>query len=261
MRQPDVTEHKDRVRKAFALQVDSYANSAVVAAEDARRRFVAFVGVQPTDRVLDVATGPGFLAFHFAEQAAEVVGIDLTQAMLQRARSALEERQFTNVSFEEGDAESLHWPDATFDVVTCGSAYHHFADPACVLAETVRVVRSGGRVGLLDIITSELPDKAALHNRIEQWRDPSHTRCLPLSELIAMFGRASLRDLHAVTYSTPRETGEWLAISRTPADVAGRVKTALADSIPNDATGLGVRCDGDRICFNHTFAWLIGTRA
>lgn len=251
---------KDRVRQAFTAQADTYANSAIIAAEEARRRFVAFVGPRPGDRVLDVATGPGFLALLFAEQVAEVIGVDITPAMLARAEANRAARQLTNVHFQEGDAEALAFPDASFDIVTCGSAFHHFNDPARVLAEMVRVVKPGGRVTLLDIITSEVPAKAALHNQLEQWRDPSHTRSLPLSELIALFGRAGLYDLRAATHTTPRELGEWFAISRTPADVAGRVRAAFIAAIPNDTTGLNVRQEGEHICFDHTFAWVAGNK-
>jgi len=252
--------HKEQVRQAFSAQADTYANSAVVAAEQARRRFVSFVGPRAGERVLDVATGPGFLAFLFAEQVAEVVGIDLTPAMLARAEANRQAGQIGNVRFQEGDAESLDFPAASFDICTCGSAFHHLTDPARVLAEMVRVVRSGGRVALIDIITSEVPEQAALHNQLEQWRDPSHTRSLPLSELIALFGRAGLRDLRAATYVTPRELNEWFAISHTPPDVAERIRTEFIASMAEDATGLDAHYEGDRVCFNHTFAWVVGTR-
>lgn len=252
--------HKDQVRQAFTAQAEAYTRSAVIAAEEARRRFVAFVGPQPQDRVLDVATGPGFLALLFAERATEVIGIDLTPAMLAQAEANRQARQIANVRFQEGDAESLTFPDASFDIVTCGSAFHHLVDPGRVLAEMARVVRPGGRVALIDIITSEIPEQAALHNQLERWRDPSHTRCLALSELVALFEQVGLQDLRAATYVTPRELEEWFAISHTPPEVAERVRAGFVASIPDDATGLGVHWEGDRVCFNHTFAWVVGTR-
>jgi len=255
-----MTQQKDQIRQAFTTQADTYAHSAIIAAEEARRQFVAFVGPQPGDRVLDVATGPGFLALLFAEQVTAVIGIDITPAMLARAEANRVARNRHNVHFQEGDAEMLAFPDGSFDIVTCGSAFHHFSDPARVLAEMVRVVKPGGRVALLDIITSEIPAKAALHNQLERWRDPSHTRSLPLSELIALFGRAGLRDLRATTYITPRELGEWFAISRTPADMAEQVRAAFLAAIPGDTTGLNVRQDGEHVCFDHTFAWVMGVK-
>ena len=251
--------HDERVRLAFTAQADSYAESAVIAAEEARRQFVAFVAPQPTDRILDIATGPGFLAFLFAGSAAQVAALDLTPAMLRRAHAAVRDRRLANVHLLAGSAEILPCPAATVDVVTCGSAFHHFADPARVLAEMIRVTRPGGRVALIDIITSEHSGKALLHNTLERMRDPSHTRSLPLSELVALFGRAGLRDLRAATYTTAREIGEWLAISRTPPAIAEEVRARFLSSIDGDATGLDVRQEGDIVRFNHTFAWVVGT--
>jgi SAM-dependent methyltransferase len=151
--------HKERTRHAFTTQADSYANSVIVAAEESRRRFVECVAPRAADRVLDVATGPGFLALLFAEQVLEVVGIDLTPAMLARAEANRVQRGLANVSFNEGDAEALPFPDASFDIATCGSAFHHFSDPRRVLHEMVRVTKRGGVVALSDIITSEHADQ------------------------------------------------------------------------------------------------------
>lgn len=251
---------KEHTRQAFTTQADSYANSVIVAAEESRRRFVEFVAPRAADRVLDVATGPGFLALLFAEKVLEVAGIDLTPAMLARAEANRLQRGLANVSFKEGDAEALPFPDASFAIATCGSAFHHFSDPRRVLNEMVRVTKSGGLVALIDIITAENPDQAALHNRLENWRDPSHVRCLPVSELVAMFEQAGLHDIRTTTYGTARELEEWFAISKSPPDVTERVRAAFIASIPNDGTGLKVHMEGERVCFNHTFAWVVGVR-
>ena len=251
--------HLERTVQVFTQQAATYAGSSVIAAEEARRQFVAFVDPSPGDRVLDVATGPGFLARHFAPLVAEVIGVDVTPAMLRRAEAAAKAQQATNVRFQYGLAESLPFPPASFDICTCGLAFHHFGEPERVLAEMARVTRPGGKIAILDIITAETPVKAAQHNRLEQMRDPSHVRFLPLSELAGMWGRAGLRDLRALTYRTPREQEEWCAISQTPSEVIARIQIELLASLADDTTGLGVHLEGDRLCFEHTFVWIIGT--
>ncbi|MBI3734828.1 MAG: methyltransferase domain-containing protein [Chloroflexi bacterium] len=255
-----MTTPKDQMRAAFTAQADSYVNSAVIAADEARRAFVQFVGPRASDRVLDVATGPGFLALLFAPSVAEVVGVDLTPAMVARAEADRLAQRAANVRIQEGDAEALPFPDAHFDIITCGSAFHHFGAPARVLSEMVRVARPGGRVALIDIITSQDVERAALHNRLERERDPSHVRSLSLNELVALFAVAGLRDVRTHQYGTPRELGEWFAISRTPPDVSEQIRAAFIASIPGDRTGLGVHLEGAHVCFTHTFAWVVGTK-
>lgn len=256
----NTSEHKDRVREAFTTQADSYASSAIIAAEEARRGFVKFVGPQLSDRVLDVATGPGFLGLLFAEQVDRVIGTDLTPAMLERAEANRLKRGLTNVRFQEGDAESLPFPDAAFEIVICGNAFHHFTDPSHILREMVRMTKQGGKVAITDTITSENADQAALHNQLERWRDPSHTRNLPLSELVSLFEGNGLQDLRTATYDTERELKEWFAISHTSSDVAERVRRAFVASMPDDATGLNVHFNGECVCFTHTVAWVMGRR-
>jgi len=255
-----VSQHKDRIREAFTTQADSYASSVIIAAEEARRGFVKFIGPQPSDRVLDIATGPGFLALLFAEQVAGVIGVDLTPAMLERAEANRLKRGLTNVQFQEGDAELLSFPNATFDIVICGNAFHHFTEPNHILAEMVRMTKQNGKVAITDTITSENPDQASLHNKLERWRDPSHIRNLPLTELVSLFEKAGLQDIRTATYDTQRELKEWFNISHTPFDVAERVRTAFIASISNDATGLSVHYNGEYVSFTHTVAWIFGRR-
>jgi len=109
-------------------------------------------------------------------------------------------------------------------------------------------------------VASENPGKAALNNQLEQLRDPSHVRFLPLGELVALFGKAGLRDLRVVTYGTLLELAEWFAISKTPTDVAERVRSSFVASIPGDSTGMGVHLESGRIFFTHTFTWVVGTK-
>lgn len=253
-------QQKDRVREVFTEQADSYANSVTIAADSARRDFIEFIGTNKNDRVLDVATGPGFLALLFAKKAASVVGVDLTPAMIERAEATRIKREIANVCFQVGDAESILFPDESFDIVTCGSAFHHFPDPTKILAEMRRVTRNKGKVALLDIITSENIEQATLHNQLEQWRDPTHTRNLTLTELVALFKKSSIKNICTHTYNTPRELDEWFAISHTYGSLADKIREAFIESIPKNTTGLNVHLEGERICFTHTFAWVVGTR-
>jgi SAM-dependent methyltransferase len=98
--------------------------------------------VGPGVRVLDVATGPGYVAAAAARRGAAVVGLDFSAAMLAEAR-----RHHPEIDFQVGDAEALPFPEGAFDAVVMSFGLLHLARPDQALAEAHRVLRSGARIG------------------------------------------------------------------------------------------------------------------
>lgn len=143
------------------------------------RWMLEHAGAGPQDRVLDVATGAGFTAEAFAPHVAAVVGLDVSEGMIAQARKRAPE----NVTFELGGAEKMPFPDASFDIVTCRIAAHHFVSVPDFLAESHRVLRPGGRLLVADtIVPDDEPELDAWQNRVELLRDPSHQRNLTPAE-------------------------------------------------------------------------------
>ncbi len=94
-------------------------------------------------RLLDIACGPGRLIARAAQRSASTTGLDVSQAMLHRARSAAPTAQFRH-----GDAQRLPFPDDEFDVVTASFAILHLSDPERAVAECARVLVPGGRIAV-----------------------------------------------------------------------------------------------------------------
>ncbi len=165
-----------------------------------RRALVRAVAPRPGERVLDVATGTGMVAFALAESRCEVVGVDQSEAMLAGARAKLERTPELagRVSFVRGEAERLPFPDAHFDALTFTYLLRYVDDREATLAELTRVVRPGGRIAMLEFGVPESPVLRAL------WR--VHTRLvLPalgrLSSLawfeVGRFLGPSIEEFHA----------------------------------------------------------------
>ncbi len=91
-------------------------------------------------RLLDVATGPGYVAARAAERGAEPVGVDFSETMLAHARTHV-----PGVDFVQGDATALPFEDASFDAVVTAFLLLHLGTPERAVAEAARVLRPGGR--------------------------------------------------------------------------------------------------------------------
>jgi SAM-dependent methyltransferase len=100
-------------------------------------------GLAQGERVLDVATGPGYVASAAAERGALAVGVDIAPKM-----AALARRLNPGIEFVVADAERLPFPDGSFDAVVGNLAVPHFGRPEQTAAELVRVLAPGGRIAL-----------------------------------------------------------------------------------------------------------------
>lgn len=120
------------------------------------RHLATAAGLQPGQRILDVASGPGATALLLAaEFGVTVDGVDLAQNTLRKATAAAQEARLTNrVRFHRGDAERLPFADATFDAVICECAFCAFPDKPAAAREFARVLKRGGRAGLTDVTVS-----------------------------------------------------------------------------------------------------------
>jgi demethylmenaquinone methyltransferase/2-methoxy-6-polyprenyl-1,4-benzoquinol methylase len=152
-------EHARRVREMFARISPRYdlLNHLLSANVDKRwRRRVARKGqalLAPNARVLDVGCGTGDLSIElFEKTAAEVVGIDFCEPMLQLAR-----QKAPQLTFIEGDAMQLPFPDESFDFMTVGFVLRNLASVDGGLAEFRRVLRPGGWLAVLEFSHPTVP--------------------------------------------------------------------------------------------------------
>jgi demethylmenaquinone methyltransferase / 2-methoxy-6-polyprenyl-1,4-benzoquinol methylase len=130
-----------------------------------RRALVAAVDPQPSQRVLDVATGTGLVARELAARSGcEVVALDQSEEMLAgaRARLAAAPELADRVTFVRGEAERLPFADAAFDALTFTYLLRYVDDRSATMRELARVLRPGGRIGMVEFGIPEAPPLRAL---------------------------------------------------------------------------------------------------
>jgi ubiquinone/menaquinone biosynthesis C-methylase UbiE len=252
--------HRDMILDQFSRQAVPFSTAAGIKDEQALRLIVEFTGAGPEDTVLDVACGGGLVVCAFARVVRHATGIDLTPAMIERARALQAELGLSNVSWRHGDVLPLPWSDGSFSIVTSRFAFHHFLDPGAVLAEMTRVCAPGGRVVVIDTEASPDAAKAAEFNRMEKLRDPSHVRAMPLVEHRRLFSQVGL--------PVPRETGYPLEgeleglLSRSfplPGD-ADKIRQIFAASLADDRLGIPMSREGERIRYAYPVAVLVADK-
>lgn len=171
-------ERQTAAREQFERQSRNYGRTHILADTSDIATALAGLAAGPRAKALDIATGGGHTAVHLARMGFEVTASDLSPAMLARCRELAAEAGLT-LDTAEHSAETLPYPDASFDLVSCRVAAHHFSNPDAFVRESARVLKPGGVFLLID---GSVPDDAPaveewLH-KVEKLRDPSHGRFL-----------------------------------------------------------------------------------
>jgi len=251
--------HSELILDQFTRQAVPFATAPYIKDEAALKLVVGFSGAGPEDTVLDVACGPGLVVVAFARVVKHATGIDITPAMLERAKVHAAEQGVRNVTWRQGDVLPLPYPDASFSMVTSRFAFHHFLDPFAVLREMVRVCTPGGMVVVVD--TAPAPDRVDAFNRVELLRDPSHVRALTLDEHLDFFRRAGLPEPRVTRYRLDTDLDGLLSRSFPEPGNAEKIRAAIVASLPGDALDLNARRVGDQVRLGHPIAILAARRS
>ena len=186
-------DYKENSRRAFDRQAPTYDTASF--GSHARGLYpilLSQLAQLPRRRVLDVGCGTGELLRMVGERFPETTrtGLDLSAEMLSVARHKLGE----GVELVQGDAERLPFADGDFDVVLCCDSFHHYPNPAAVIAEVSRVLEFGG-VFLLGDIWLPLPGRLVM-NPFLRWSREGDVKIYSRREITDLLGQA----FHQITW-------------------------------------------------------------
>ena len=165
---------------------------------------VALASMQPGETVLDLGSGAGLDCFLAAQQVGPngaVIGVDFTQDMIDRAEENAAKLGLENVSFKLGDIENLPLEDATVDVVMSNCVVNLAPDKDAVFRDAYRVLRSGGRVMISDIVLTRPATEAEMDDMALMTGCVSGS--LPTEEYAQVIRNAGFQD---VKVDRPKQT-------------------------------------------------------
>lgn len=214
--------------------------------------------IEPGMTVVDLGSGAGidcFLAAPKVGPTGRVIGIDMTDAMLDKARAFADEKNYDNVEFRKGVIEDLPLDDSSVDLVISNCVINLSPDKAKVFTEIARVLRSGGRAAISDIVLLQ-PLPAEVRDDLE-----AYIGCIAGAELmpdylahaigsgldVARSQRKSYDVMHVLGCSP--EAGKLL--ENVPADFDGNAYVASLDLVlskPGVALDVTGACCGDGCC-------------
>ncbi len=248
---------KESAIKQFGRQAYAYSKGNIFVDGIHLSEVIKRSGVAKDHKVLDIATGAGFLALEFAKISNCVVGTDLTRNMLLNACEKQRNSGTKNTQFLLSDVESLPFFSETFDIVSCRFAFHHFPDPEKALLEMKRACKARGRIVLVDGVSSEDRSKSLFHNRIEKLRDPSHVRIYTLSEIKSILNALGAVIMDIVHWDIPQDFREWMSRAGTDEGKTKVIEGLMMQSMDGDSTGLRVKIEDGRLGFTYDTVILV----
>ena len=171
----------------------------------AREMYLGLLDIADGERVLDAGCGSGAVTRDIARRVGRTglaVGLDTSPALLAVARALADEAGLGDrVEFREGDARRLPFPDQSFDAAVCVTVLSHVPQGEAAIPELVRVLRSGGRLGVFDLDTDMTafthPDRNLTRRIVAAASDATAVNGWLVRQLPLLFQHAGLTDVRA----------------------------------------------------------------
>ena len=226
---------------------DEFGRAAALFNERTKGRFddlgvVEFARVRPGDSVVEVGAGAGNFLGLFRGHAARLIAVDLVEAML---REGVEDAP--DLLAVAADGARLPLRSRAINVVASAQALHHIHRPVPVLQEMRRVMADGGRVLVVDQVSTESFEETAVRHELEMVRDPSHAATRPPSALRIMVRAAGLAIVDEKIVEAEQRLSRWMWPGEFPPERIAAVRSFIESH--GSETGMEFRRAGDDWAF------------
>lgn len=249
------------IQKSFTEQAKNFETKSMnFTKQEYLEHMISCVKPQKTDTVLEVAAGTCICGRSLAPFVKNVTCLDMTTAMLAVGKAEAAKQKLLNMNFVQGDAEKLPFSDNSFDIVISRLAFHHFPNTKRCFSEMVRVLKTGGKLVVMDMEAAEETLRNT-EDEIETLRDPSHMRNLSKEEFTEMFQESRLPITTMDCTELPVSLSAWLVLTNTPTQIAADISKRFMDEINGSGlTGFNPYENNGKIYFNQRWLMMIGKK-
>lgn len=253
----------EAIAAQFGSQARLYAVSELHRSGATLERLLERMEPVMDESLLDLACGPAHTGLFFAPFVQKVTGYDASIEMLHAARLGASAKSIA-LSVTCGDAHRLPFAERSFDLVTCRAAAHHFADPRAAIGEAARVLKRGGRLGIVDGMVPEDDELDRFINELDMLHDPTTVRNYRSSEWRAMMEGTGLRlDLvedELRELAKGRSLADWIARAGGSSEVFEEARRRLLGAPSRVRQYLLVEEHEDDVLFDYTRILIVARR-
>ncbi|MEH0876628.1 class I SAM-dependent methyltransferase [Pectobacterium cacticida] len=237
-------DHNHLVEHQFGSQAQNYLTSAVHAQGKDLTRLAALLASFPQAKVIDIGCGAGHASFVAAQAVAEVIAYDLSTQMLDVVSEVAAQKGLNNIRVQQGAAESLPFDNGSADIIISRYSAHHWHDVGLALLEMRRVLKPGGQVIMMDVVSPGHPLLDSYLQTVEKLHDPTHVRDYAPGEWLSMFAEAGFIVRNVTGDRLTLEFSSWIARMRTPEHFAIAIRE-LQKTLPDEVVQhFDVQADG-----------------
>lgn len=251
----------EEIQKSFGEQAAGFeSNQYHLSKAEYQEYMVQKAQPGKADRILEVAAGTCICGRAFAPHVAHVTCLDATPEMLQIGKEEAEKKNLFNMTFVKGNAEKLPFLDNSFDLVMSRLAFHHFVNPKEIFSEMKRVLKSGGKLLLMDMTVGDEAVRDEV-DRIERMRDFSHVRDLTLGEMQKLYAENNMQLEIQEQIHIPVSLQGWMDFTNTSEDKQQEIRQLMERDMAGEInTGFSPYRKENQIYFNHHWVLNLGKK-